>query len=122
MEERPKGVVIASGIALVGAFSALIAIVFGLDLAAEGLGLKMSIFALSLALFLAIAGSLFKNGQWSWRFLIFMEVFCAILPVIAYIFGYIDFLYVVVFVFIAALTVLFTTSADTKRWVEADRV
>ncbi|MDR0778422.1 MAG: hypothetical protein LBE48_03165 [Methanomassiliicoccaceae archaeon] len=122
MGERPKSVVIASGLALLGVLFALAAIITGLDLAAERLGTKMAIYILLMVLFLAVAGSLYKNGQWSWRFLIFMEVFCAVLPVAAYIFEFLDSFYTLALAAVACLTIMFTTTRGTKRWIDADRI
>ncbi|MDR0791263.1 MAG: hypothetical protein LBE47_01855 [Methanomassiliicoccaceae archaeon] len=122
MEDRPKSVIAASAIALIGALFALVVITLELDVGAKGIGLKMTVCVLLLVLFIAIAGSLFKNGQWSWRFLIFMEVFCAVFALFACIFEIIDLTQGAIFIILACLMILFTTPEHAKRWVEADRV
>jgi hypothetical protein len=77
---------------------------------------------LSLILFIAVAGSLSSNGQWSWRFLIFMEVMCTAVPIVANIFNAIDFPFTVTLVILSCLTIVFTTTEESKRWIEVDRI
>ena len=122
MEERPKIIVLASSLALFGAFFTLAITVIGLDLAAEGLLTKMAFCLLTLALFLAVAGSLNKDGQWTWSFLIFAEALCAAVPLIGFAFGAIDALSCIFLVAIAVFMIMLTASGQGKRWVEADRI
>ncbi|MCL2143422.1 MAG: hypothetical protein FWH44_04095 [Methanomassiliicoccaceae archaeon] len=121
MDDRPVYVVIASILALAGAVAALAVAVNGLDIEAEGLLTKMAFSLLTMALFLAVAGSLNMNGQWSWRFLIFAEVLCAAVPAAGYAFGAIDLIFSAVIVIIAIFVILITTAPGVKRWVDADR-
>ena len=123
MEGRPNHVIIASTAALIGAFFALVAAVLGLNIAeTEGFEMKIGFCILSVILFIAVAGSLNKNGQWSWRFLIFMEVLCTAVPILAYIFEALEFPYCVTLVLMACLAIVFSATYETKRWVESDRV
>ncbi|MDR0778658.1 MAG: hypothetical protein LBE48_04400 [Methanomassiliicoccaceae archaeon] len=122
MVERPKSVMIASGVAILGALFVLAVIILELDVSVQSLGLKMAIYLLLLVLFIAIAGSLFSDGQWSWRFLISVEVFCAALPVVAYIMEIIDLYNALAFVVISCVAILFSTTKVTKRWIESDRI
>jgi len=122
MEERPKIIVLASSLALIGAFFTLAITVIGLDLAAEGLLTKMAFCLLTLSLFLAVAGSLSKDGQWTWSFLIFAEALCAAVPLLGFAFGAIDALSCICLVAIAVFIIVLTASGQGKRWVEADRI
>ncbi|MDR0198171.1 MAG: hypothetical protein LBI08_00305 [Methanomassiliicoccaceae archaeon] len=122
MEDRPKIVILASILALVGAFFALAVAVIGLDVNADGLLSKMAFSLLTLALFLAIAGSLNMNGQWTWRFLIFAEALCAAVPIAGCAYGAIDLTACICLVLIAVVIILITTTTQVRRWVEADRV
>jgi len=127
-------VVVASTLALIGAFFALVVTIFALitifesiDPAAAAaeeynLGLYMGFCLLMLILFIAVAGSLNSNGQWSWRLLIFMEVLCTAVPVVAYLFDVVDIPSMVALVVIGSLMVVFTTTTDSRRWVESDRI
>ena len=133
MEERPNNVVVASTAALIGAFFAFVsAVLIGRGITdnssvfnvfeIEGFEIKITFCILSVLLFIAVAGSLNKNGQWSWRFLIFMEVLCTAIPMLAYIFGAMDFTFCITLVIMACLSIIFTATHDTKRWVEDDRI
>ncbi|MCL2786240.1 MAG: hypothetical protein FWD81_03335 [Methanomassiliicoccaceae archaeon] len=122
MEERPIYVVVASTLALIGAFFALMVTISGLRVTEDGLELRMGFCLLSLILFIAVAGSLSSNGQWSWRFLIFMQVLCTAVPILAHIFGVIDFPFTVTLVILSCLMIVFTTTQESRRWIEADRV
>jgi len=130
MEERPTFVVVASTLALIGAFVALVVTIFALDFTrTDGAfdlltspELAMGFCLLSLILFIAVAGSLSFNGQWSWRFLIFMEVMCTAVPILSYLFGAIDFPFTVTLVILACLTIVFTTTHEVRDWIESDRV
>ena len=122
MAERPGSVVLASLLALVGAFFALAVAVIELDVEGEGLLSKMAFSLLTLVLFLAIAGSLKANGQWTWRFLIFAEALCAAVPIAGLAYGALEAWECMILVIIAVFVIMLTTSVKTKRWVEADRV
>jgi uncharacterized membrane protein len=122
MEDRPKIVILASVLAVLGAFFALAVAVKGLDVEVDGLLTKMAFSLLTMALFLAVAGSLNMDGQWTWRFLIFAEALCAAVPIIGCAYGAIDILSCVCLVIIAILVIAITTTSKAKRWVEADRV
>jgi len=122
MNERPKYVVIASTAALFGVFFAALAAIMALIDNANGLATSISFCLLSLVLFLGVFGSLNANGQWSWRFLIFMTVLCAAVPLIAYIYGSIDLLFAAILVFLAAVTIVLTTTGEVEDWVETDRL
>jgi len=122
MGERPKIIVLASALALFGAIFTLAIIVIGLDLGAEGLLTKMAFCLLTLTLFLAVAGSLNKDGPWTWSFLIFVEALCAAVPLLGYAFGAIDALSSIFLVAIAVFMIMLTASGQGKRWVEADRI
>ncbi|MDR2866278.1 MAG: hypothetical protein LBV13_02610 [Methanomassiliicoccaceae archaeon] len=122
MVGRPKYVAAASIIALIGAFLTIVVAVSGFDIEEEGLAMKMGLCVLSLILFLAVCGSLNTNGQWTWRFLIFMEVLCTAVPVIGFMLEAIDLLFAAALAILAGLTVVFSVQAETRRWVEADRL
>ena len=122
MVERPKNVVLAVTAAWVGAFFVFMATVVGLDIAADGFGIKIGFCMLSLILFIAVAGSLTKNGQWSWRFLIFMEVLCTATPILAFMFDAMDFAFTLAILILGGVMIVFTTPEDTKRWIESDRI
>ncbi|MDR0334714.1 MAG: hypothetical protein LBH69_02370 [Methanomassiliicoccaceae archaeon] len=121
MVERPRSVVLASLLALLGAFFALVIAVLGIGME-EGVLSKMAFCLLTLALFLAVAGSLNANGQWTWRFLIFAQALCAAIPMVGCVYGAIDIASCLLLVIIAVVIIFLTSSAQTKRWVEADRV
>ena len=122
MEVRPKHVVFASTAALIGAFFALMVTILALDIGKSGLEVKIGFGLLSLILFLAVAGSLSKNGQWTWRFLIFMEVICTAVPMIAFLFGVMEFAFCLAMVALGCVMIVFTTTTETRRWVETDRI
>jgi len=122
MVERPRDVVFATATALVGAFFVFMAIVVGMDITADDFGLKAGFCLLSLILFLAVAGSLMKNGQWSWKVLLFMEVVCTVIPAFAFIFEAMDLLYFLAAMVLGCVTIVFTATAETRRWIEADRI
>ncbi|MCL2711874.1 MAG: hypothetical protein FWD37_01170 [Methanomassiliicoccaceae archaeon] len=122
MDERPKNIVFASGLAVIGAMFALMVTILQLDLAAEGMEAKLGCCLLTLLLFLAIGGALFANGQWTWRFLIFMEVMGAAVPLISFLFGMIPFMFSATLVAISCLIIGLTTTKEARRWVEADRI
>jgi peptidoglycan/LPS O-acetylase OafA/YrhL len=122
MENRPSSVVIASLLALLGAFVALIVAVIGLDIEGEGLLMKMAFSLLTMVLFLALAGSLNKNGQWSWRFVIFAAALCAAVPIMAYAFKAMNFAASLFLVVLAAVIILMVSTEKTKDWIEADRL
>ena len=109
-------------LAMIGAFFALAVAVIGLDTGSEGLTTKMAFSLLTLALFLAVAGSLNVNGQWSWSFLVFAEALCAAVPIIGYVCGAMDLLFCLILVILASVIILMTTTPKVKRWIEADRV
>ena len=122
MEERPSYVVAASILALVGALFSLVVLITEFDLLSEDFALRTGLQLLSVLLFIAAAGSLNKNGRWSWRFLIFMEVLCAAVPITALLFGYTYILYCVSLVLLAGAAIVLTATDDARRWIEADRV
>ena len=133
MEERPMLVVVTSTLALIGAFFALMVTIFALipdssltlDDPEFGIkldALEMGFCLLSLILFIAVAGSLSYNGQWSWRFLIFMEVLCTAAPMLSFLFGAMDIEFTITLVFLSCLTIVLTTTNEVKRWIEVDRV
>ena len=122
MVGRPRDVIFASATALVGAFFALMATILALDITAPGFEIKMGFCMLSLILFIAVAGSLMKNGQWSWRFLIFMEIVCTAVPMLAFVFDVMEAPFMVTLVLLGCLIIVFTTTVETRRWIEADRV
>jgi cytochrome bd-type quinol oxidase subunit 2 len=122
MEGRPKNITFASGLAMIGAIFVLMATILGLDLRDENMAAMIGCCLLSLLLFLAICGSLYTNGQWSWRFLIFMEVMCTAVPLISFLFGMMQFMFSVTLVAISCIIIGLTTTKEAKRWVEADRV
>jgi len=122
MAERPGSVALASLLALAGAFFALAVAVIELNVEGEGLLSKMAFSLLTLVLFLAIAGSLKANGQWTWGFLIFAEALCAAVPIAGFVYGALALWECVGLVLIAVVVIMLTASVKTKRWVEADRV
>jgi len=122
MNERPKNVVIASSAALFGVFFAALAAVMTLIDNANGLAAGMSFCLLSLVLFLGVFGSLNANGQWSWRFLIFMTSLCAAVPIIAYIYGSMSIVFTAVLVFLAIVAIIFTATGKAEDWVATDRL
>jgi len=122
MNERPKNVVIASVAALFGIFFAALVAVMTLVDNAEGLATNISLCLLSLVLFLGVFGSLNRNGQWSWRFLIFMSAFCAAVPIVAYIYGAMDLLFAVILLSLASVVIMLTATREAENWVEADRL
>lgn len=122
MDYRPKTVIIASLLAMLGAFVALIVAVIGLDIETGHVLTKMAFCLLTMALFLAVAGSLNKNGQWTWRFVIFAAALCAAVPIMGYAFKAIGLAGSVLLVLIAAVIILLASSEKTKDWIEADRL
>jgi len=122
MNERPKHVVIASAAAIFGVFFAAVVTAMTLIDGADGLATSMSFCLLSLVLFLGIFGSLNKNGQWSWRFTIFMAVLCAAVPIMAYIYGAMDLVFMVILVLLASVVIIFMATGDAEDWVETDRL
>jgi len=122
MAERPGSVVLASLLALLGAFFALAVTIIGLDIGAEGMLTRTAFGLLTLALFLAVAGSLNANGQWSWNFLIFAEALCAAVPIIGFAYGSIDALACMLLAVIAVIMIMVTSTSQVKRWVDADRI
>jgi len=122
MERRPNLVIIASLLAIAGAFVALVVAVVGLDVEADGLLRKMGFSLLTMALFIAVFGSLSMNGQWSWRFLIFVQALCAAVPIVGYAFKAIDIVSCVLMVILAAFMIVLTSTEKAKEWVEADRL
>ncbi|MCL1984704.1 MAG: hypothetical protein FWG58_04840 [Methanomassiliicoccaceae archaeon] len=122
MDGRPKNVFIASILALLGALTALAGLVIYMDIGTDDFIVKTALYLLLLILFLAVAGSLSKDGQWSWRFLIFMEVLCGVFPVVAYVLEKVPIFIAAVLVALACLMILFTVSGKARRWVEIDRV
>ena len=121
MEYRPKCAVIASALALVGALIALVTVIQGLEIT-EGIGMRMALCLLSMVLFIGVAGSMSPNGQWTWRFLIFVQIICTVVPVLAYSLGAMDMMFCAVLVVISAVIIMLTTTRKTKRWVEIDRI
>ena len=122
MEERPKNVFIASILALLGALTAVAGLVIYMDVGADDFAFMTALYLLSIILFLSVAGSLFKDGQWSWRFLVFMEVMCGFIPVVSYVLEKMPLTITVILVALACLTVLFSVTSKTRRWVDLDRV
>ena len=86
MEERPSYIVAASILALIGALFSLVVLITEFDMLAEDFAMKTGFLLLAVILFIGVAGSLNMNGHWSWRFLIFMEVLCAAVPITALLF------------------------------------
>ena len=122
METRPSQVIIVMALALIGALFALMYTIIRLDLQAEGFTTTIAFNLLLLAFFLAVAGSLNVNGQWSWRFLLFVQVLCAAIPAVSYINGTMDLLFCVIFIVIAGVMILLTTTNTVKRWIDSDRI
>jgi len=122
MNERPTNVVIASTTALAGVFFAALAAIMVLINNAEGIATSISFCLLSLVLFLGVFGSLNKDGQWSWRFLIFATALCAAVPIIAYIYGSMDLLFAAVLAILAVVTIILVTTGKAEEWVETDRL
>jgi len=122
MEERPSYIVAASVLALTGALFSLAVLISEFDILAEDFALRTGLHLLSVILFIGIAGSLNMNGQWSWRFLIFMEALCAAVPITALLFEFTGILYCAALVLISAVVIILTASNGARRWVEADRI
>ena len=122
MEERPKNVFIASILALLGALTALVGLVIYMDVGDDDFVMTTMFYLLSIILFLSVAGSLFKDGQWSWRFLIFMEVMCGVVPVVSYVLEKIPITIMGILIALTCLTILSSVTSKTRRWVELDRV
>jgi hypothetical protein len=122
MSDRPKSVVLASSTALVGALFVVAVAISGLDIEADGFVSKMGFCALLLVFFLAISGSLYMNGQWSWRFLIFAEALCTAVPILAYLVDALELVFCAAILILSCLTLVFTTTREAKRWVESDRI
>ena len=122
MEDRPKCVVMALTLALTGVLIALVAVIHAIKITEEGLGTRMAFCLLSMVLFMGIAGSMSHNGQWTWRFVISMEILCTVVPVLAYSFGAMDFVFCVLLVTVSCAMTLLTTAGKAKRWIEIDRI
>ena len=122
MEEKPRSVNLAMTAALVGALFTLLLTIIRLDLDAEDFMKQIGFCLLLMIIFIAIAGSLNTNGQWSWRFLIFMQVLCAAVSIVAYLYEAVDLPFCITLVILIGLMIMFTTTNETKRWVEADRI
>ena len=122
MKERPKNVILASTLAVLGALFTLVIIVLDFDLGSEGMVTKLGIYLLSMILFIAIGGSLSVNGQWSWRTLIFMEILCAAALVSGYLYEVVDLEFTAVLVLLSCLIIMFSASTSTRRWIDKDRI
>jgi hypothetical protein len=122
MKERPANILIALLAALAGAFVTLYATAAGIDIGASGLATKAALGLLSAVLFLAVAGSLYANGQWTWRFLIFMEALCAIVPISALFFGAMPIAFAAAAALLALVAILMTAADKARSWIELDRI
>ena len=122
MEERPKNVILASTLAVLGALFTLVILVLNFDLGSDGMVTMLGIYLLSMILFIAIGGSLSVNGQWSWRTLIFMEILCAAALVSGYLYEIIDLEFTMLLVLLSCLIIMFTASTSTRRWIDKDRI
>ncbi|MCL2607105.1 MAG: hypothetical protein FWD92_00905 [Methanomassiliicoccaceae archaeon] len=122
MEERPKNVIIASAAAALGAVFVLAVFIIEFDINASDLAIKTAFYMLSFVLFLAVLGSLYENGRWPQRFLIFMQVVCAMVPIIAFMLEAMILLCSAVLVILAFVMIVFTSTHKAKRWIDSDRI
>jgi len=122
MDERPKNVIIASAAAVFGALFALAVFIIEFDINASNLAIKSAFYMLSLVLFLAVAGSLYENGRWQWKFLIFMQVLCAMVPIVASMLEVMTFACSAVLVLLAFAMIVFTSTHKAQRWIDSDRI
>ena len=123
MNKRPKYVVIVSVLALIGALFATVAtILSAIDINSDGLITSLLFSLLTLSLFMAVAGSLNADGQWSWKFLIFAEVLCAAVPITAYMYGVMEIVFCAALVILASVMIVLTTTDEIKDWVDTDRI
>jgi hypothetical protein len=98
------------------------ATILALDIAADDFAVRMGFCMLSLILFIAVAGSLMNNGQWSWRFLIFMQVMCTAVPILAFVFDIMDLPFTLTLVILGGLMIVLTATNEVRLWIEGDRI
>ena len=119
MQEKPKTLIVASVVALIGAIIALAEAFMSFSNGGSSNDLLLSIgVLLTIAvLFFAVLGSFGVYGQWTWRMSMITSFLCAGVIIMAYFYEIIDIEIFIMLVATALLVVLFT--AQGKDWMNS---
>ena len=119
MQEKPKTLIVASVVALIGAIIALVEAFLAFEVGGVSMELLRSIGVLLLVatLFFAIIGSFGITGQWSWRMSLIMSFACASVIIMSYLYEIIDLTICFMLLSTALITVAFTING--KEWMNS---
>jgi len=119
MQEKPKTLIVASVVALIGAIIALVEafMVFSDGGSSDDLLLSIGVLLTIAVLFFAILGSFGVYGQWTWRMSMIASFLCSGVIIMAYFYEIIEFTIFLILIATALLVVLFTT--EGKDWMDS---
>ena len=119
MQEKPKTLIVASVVALIGAIIALIEAFLAFEAGGSSNDILLSIgVLLTIAvLFFAVLGSFGSTGQWTWRASLIVSFLCASVILMAYFYEIIDITMFIMLIAVAMMTVLFTL--EGKDWMNS---
>jgi len=117
MQEKPKTLIVASVVALIGAIIALVEAFMAFDKggSTDDILLSIGVLLTIAVLFFAILGSFGVYGQWTWRMSMIASFLCAGVIIMAYFYEIFDFAIFLMLIATALLVVLFTT--EGKDWM-----
>ena len=119
MQEKPKTLIAASVVALIGAIIALVETFMSFSIGGDSNNILLSVGTLLTiaVLFFAIIGSFGSTGQWSWRASMFASFLCGSVIIMAYFYELVGVEVSIMLVATALLTVMFTMNG--KEWMDS---
>ena len=119
MQEKPKTLIVASVVALIGAIIALVEAFISFDKGGSSNDILLSIgVLLTIAvLFFAVLGSFGSTGQWTWKASLIVSFLCASVILMAYFYEIIDVTMFIMLIAVALMTVIFTLNG--KDWMDS---
>lgn len=121
MGERPGKVIITSALAIIGGILTIASMAMYFDPGSEKVLAEVGLALLIAVLFFAVGGTLYRNGQSSWKSTVFLSFMNVAVIACDILYKTMDQYFGAVLLLIALFVALLAACPSTAKWIVTDR-